>query len=100
MKPSESAPPSSEVADLARLMGLGPKSAQMLIAANIRNVARLRELGSVAAFHAVKQHDARASLNLLWALEGALTERPWQAVAREDRTRLLLALDDLQRADG
>jgi DNA transformation protein len=35
------------------------------------------------------------SLNLLWALEGALTGRPWQVVAKEHRLSLLLALESL-----
>ena len=88
------------MSDLAALPGLGAKSAAMLAAANIRDVAALRSMGAVAAFVAVKRHDARASLNLLWALEGALTGRHWQDVARTERTRLLLALDDYLRADA
>jgi DNA transformation protein len=38
-----------------------------------------------------------ASLNLLWALEGALSNIPWQVVAREHRTSLLLALEQCER---
>jgi hypothetical protein len=40
---------------------------------------------------------ALASLNLLWALESALTGEPWQQVARRHRTSLLLALDDREK---
>ena len=36
---------------------------------------------------------AGTPVNLLWALEGALTGLPWQAVARDHRTSLLLALE-------
>lgn len=86
-------------ATLADLPGLGPKSAAMLADANIRSAAVLRRLGSVAAYLAVKRRDPRASLNLLWALEGAITGRHWQDVAREDRARLLMALDDALRDD-
>jgi DNA transformation protein len=50
----------------------------------------------VAAYAQAKQHNAKVSLNLLWALEGALTGLPWQVVAREHRTSLLLALEQLQ----
>ena len=38
----------------------------------------------------------RASLYLLWALEGALTGLPWQVVAQEHRLSLLLARDALE----
>ena len=80
--------------DPAGLDGLGPKSRVMLAAAGITSVARLRELGSVDAYAQVKRVSPSASLNLLWALEGALTGLHWQVVAREHRTRLLLALED------
>ncbi len=81
---------------LEALQGLGPQSAAMLQAAGIGSPRRLRQLGSVRAFHAVQLAGLRPSLNLLWALEGALTDTPWRDVARTERTRLLLALDDLQ----
>lgn len=69
----------------------------MLVSAGITTHARLRELGAVAAYARVCKADRRASLNLLWALEGALTGLPWQTVAREHRTSLLLALEEHQR---
>lgn len=78
------------------LPNLGPKSQQMLQVAGICTVAQLRKLGSVAAYVKVKNAGAPASLNLLWALEGALTGLPWQVVAREHRTSLLLALEQMQ----
>ncbi len=80
---------------LAALPGLGPKSQAMLAAAGIPDLTTLRRLGSVAAYARVKRSDPRASLNLLWGLEAALTGLPWQTVAREHRTSLLLALDAL-----
>lgn len=79
--------------ELARLPNLGPASAAMLQAAGITTLEQLRTLGSVAAYEQVRRSGARVSLNLLWALEGALTAQPWQTVAREHRTSLLLALD-------
>ena len=78
---------------LSELRNLGLKSQHMLALAGITTVAQLQELGSVVAFARAKQADARVSLNLLWALEGALTGLSWQTVAREHRTSLLLALE-------
>jgi DNA transformation protein and related proteins len=66
----------------------------MLASAGIFSVASLQTLGTVAAFRRVRASVPGASLNLLWAIEGALTDRPWQDVARTERLRLLLALDD------
>jgi DNA transformation protein len=84
-------------ADVASLPNLGPKSREMLATARIRTVAQLRRLGAVAAYVRVRQSSPSASLNLLWALEGALTDTPWQVVAKEPRTSLLLALEQCQK---
>lgn len=79
------------------MRNLGPKSWQMLEAAEIRSAERLREVGAVAAFVAAERTACRPSLNLLWALEGALTDRDWKEIAQQERTSLLLQLDDLRR---
>jgi DNA transformation protein and related proteins len=81
---------------LAELQGLGLKSQAMLTGAGIETVAQLRQLGSVRAYARVRSTGAKASLNLLWALEGALTGLPWQVVAKEHRLSLLLALEALE----
>ncbi|MFN5046906.1 TfoX/Sxy family protein [Roseateles sp.] len=84
-------------ATLAELPNLGPKSAQWLQAVGIEDAAQLRAMGAVAAFVRVRRSGVAASLNLLWALEGAICEQPWQTVARSERTRLLMALEDHER---
>ncbi len=81
---------------IADLPSLGPKSQQMMARAGITSVAQLRKMGSVAAYVKAKRTGANVSLNLLWALEAALTGLHWQEVAREHRTSLLLALDDYE----
>jgi DNA transformation protein len=80
---------------IADLPGLGRKSQAMLADAGINTVTQLRRLGSVRAYAKVKATGSNASLNLLWALDGALTGLPWQVVAKEHRLSLLLALDAL-----
>jgi DNA transformation protein and related proteins len=80
---------------LADLPNLGPKSAHMLAQAGITSVAQLRCMGALAAYVQVLDAGGAANLNLLWALEGALTGLTWQKVAREHRTSLLLALDQI-----
>lgn len=82
---------------LSTVPNLGPKSQAMLAGAGITSLAQLRRLGAVAAYVKVKRSGANASLNLLWALEGAISGMPWQQVAREHRTSLLLALETLER---
>lgn len=85
--------------DLASLPNLGPKSRAALAEAGIDSLDALRRLGAVGAYVAVKTQakSLNPSLNLLWALEGALTQRPWQVVAREDRLSLLTALEAAEK---
>jgi len=83
--------------NIADLPNFGPKSRQMLAQAGIVTVEQLRELGAVPAYVQVR-HVGKVSLNLLWAMEGALSGRHWQDVAQNDRLRLLLELEDVERA--
>ena len=80
---------------IADLQGLGPRSQALFAGAGIHTVSQLRRLGSVRACARVKATGASASLNLLWAMEGALTGLPREVVAREHRLSLLLAMETL-----
>ncbi|QSA97342.1 TfoX/Sxy family protein [Methylococcus sp. EFPC2] len=84
---------------ISDLKSLGPKSQEMLARAGIRSVEQLRKLGSVSAYVLARRANPKASLNLLWALESALSGEPWQEVARTHRSSLLLALEERER-DG
>lgn len=81
-------------ASLEALPNLGPKFAAMLAQAGVRSESALRKAGAVAAFVRVKTAFPEATLQLLWALEGALMGKPWQEVSESDRTSLLMALED------
>jgi predicted flap endonuclease-1-like 5' DNA nuclease len=84
--------------DLAALPNLGPRSAAMLAAAGITTLAQLRRLGAVAAFVRARRHDTAVSLNLLYALAGALDGMHWRQVQRERRLELLTAVEDYEHA--
>jgi DNA transformation protein and related proteins len=78
---------------LAELPNLGPRSQEVLLSVGIGSIEALRQVGAVAAYLMAKRSGANVSLNLLWALEGTITGLPWQVVARDHRTSLLLALE-------
>lgn len=82
---------------IKNLKNLGPQSAKMLAKAGIVSNEKLKALGSVAAFLAVKRAGCSPSNNLLWALEGALTDQDWKEIARKDRLSLLIQLEDAER---
>ena len=89
-----------KTATMADLRNLGDKSQEMLAKAGIKTAAQLKKLGAVRAYARTKAVCPKASLNLLWALEGALSGRDWQDVAESERAGLLMALEDVQRQDG
>jgi DNA transformation protein len=75
------------------MRGLGPRSEALLRQVGIETPEDLRALGAVAAYERLVRAGHAISLNMLWALEGALSGRDWRAVARDDRTSLLAQLD-------
>jgi DNA transformation protein len=81
--------------NIADLPNFGPKSQKMLERAGINSVEQLRKLGAVRAYVQVKSV-AKVSLNLLWAMEGALTDRHWLEVAKNDRLSLLMQLEEMK----
>jgi len=71
------------------LRNIGPKSAALLRAAGIDSVENLREIGAVAAYRRLKfVEPRRVSLNMLWALQGALTDRDWRDIPPAEKARL------------
>ena len=80
------------------LRNLGPRSRDMLAAAGIRTIADLAARGAVRAWDDVRRAGQPASLNLLWALVGALEGRDWREVARHDRPDLLTQIEALSEA--
>jgi DNA transformation protein len=72
-----------------KLRNVGPKSAAWLRQVGIRTQTDLQTHGAVASFIKVKRAGFRPSLNLLYALEGALLGCHWQQVPEARRAVLL-----------
>jgi len=71
------------------LRNIGPKSATLLRAAGIDSAENLREIGAAAAYRRLKfVEPRRVSLNMLWALQGALTDRDWRDIPPAEKARL------------
>ena len=74
---------------LTDLRNIGPASALMLNEVDINNIEDLRAIGAASAFMRVKfQFERHATLHLLWALEGALTDQDWRALDDATKNRL------------
>ncbi len=70
------------------LRNLGPKSGQWLREAGITTIAELERLGPVVVYRLVKQHQPKASLNLLWAMVAGLKGRDWRELSEATKERL------------
>ena len=81
-----------------QILGLGPKSRDMLRAAGISSLTQLREIGSVATYIMVKRAGCKPSLNFLWGLESAISGEHWRDVAKNHRTSLLLSLEEQEKS--
>jgi TfoX/Sxy family transcriptional regulator of competence genes len=77
----------------SKLRNIGPKSAAWLRQVGLRTQEDLVAVGSVEAFVRVKRAGFRPSLNLLYALEGALLDCHWQQLPEARRSELLQAYD-------
>ncbi|WP_168210942.1 TfoX/Sxy family DNA transformation protein [Persicimonas caeni] len=79
--------------NLADARNLGPRSAEMLADAGLLDLQEVRDLGAAECFRRVRMVHPKVSLNLLWALEGAVTDRDWRDI--DDRRKR-----ELRRAVG
>ena len=76
-----------------KLRNIGPKSAAWLRQVGLRTFDDLNSIGAVEAFMRVKRAGFKPSLNLLYALEGALQDCHWQQIPDERRSELVMAAD-------
>ena len=76
-----------------KLRNIGPKSAAWLRQVGLRTFDDLASIGAVEAFMRVKRAGFKPSLNLLYALEGALLDCHWQQVPDARRSELVMAAD-------
>ena len=80
--------------NISELPLLGSASESMLANAGITTAEQLREIGAIETFHLVKKSGCKPSLNLLYALHGALNNLSWrEASAPKIRSQLLMELE-------
>ena len=86
-----------EAADdaIESLRALGPMSRALLARIGVTSVSQLRARDPFDVYVQLKALDKSVSLNMLYGLIAAIEDRDWREVARTDRTRILMRLDDL-----
>jgi len=82
---------------LSALKGLGTKSEALLNKIDVYTRSELEEMGPIRAFNELKEMEGSSvSLNLLYAMVGALENKHWADIAKSERARLLFELEDYQ----
>ena len=76
-----------------KLRNVGPKSSAWLRQVGLHTRADLEAAGPVEAYMRVRRAGFRPSLNLLYALEGALRDCHWQEVPDARRRELVAAAE-------
>jgi DNA transformation protein len=76
-----------------KLRNIGPKSMAWLRQTGVRSLDDLKGVGALAAFVRVKRAGFKPSLNLLYALEGAIMDCHWQEIPDARRSELITAAE-------
>lgn len=74
------------------LPNLGPKSRAWLASIGVTTLDQIEETGPVEIYLRLKELGLPATLNLLWALQGALLGLPWNELPPEMKAELLRAV--------
>ena len=82
---------------LAELDNFGPVSAGWLNAVGVFTRADLAELGAIEAYRILKGHGYPATLNLVYAIEGALRGRGWRDLPAAHKRELRAAAADVAK---
>ena len=90
-------PAAQNLVALAELRNLGPTSVEWLKAIGVRNRRGLEQLGSVDAYRLLKNQGYNASLNLVYAIEGALRDCDWKRLPLKLKAALKARVVDAQK---
>lgn len=83
----------------SKIRNVGPKSAAWLRQIGVRTTEDLNRVGPVEAFLKVKRAGFRPSLNLLYAMAGAMADCHWAELPEERKQELLAALTAAESAN-
>ncbi len=76
---------------ISDLPNLGPSSAKMLSQINVHCLRDIEQLGPVSCFKLLKAANVKVSLNLLYALYGAIHNKPWNRLSQVEKDDLIRA---------
>ncbi len=75
----------------------GPRTRAWLATIGVTTIEDIRRLGPVAIYHVLKEQGYPVSLNLVYALEGALLGVPWNRLPPDVKAELRSAVKGLRQ---
>ena len=83
------------------MRNLGTASAKNLAKAGIDTPAQLHKMGAVDTYLALKFFvGSHVTLNFLWGIEGALTDKDWRDITPERKEELKIAVGHNKESDN
>jgi DNA transformation protein and related proteins len=75
-----------------KIKNIGKVSRQWLYEVDIHTLEDLQKWGALATFRLIQARHPKVSLNLLWALEGAILNVDWRAIPADRKQALKQAI--------
>lgn len=82
-----------------KIRNVGPKSAAWLRQVGVRTIEDLRAVGVIETFLKVKRAGFRPSLNLLYAMQGALDDCHWADLPDGTKASLVQAAESAEKVN-
>ncbi|MBN1755570.1 TfoX/Sxy family protein [bacterium] len=82
------------MSNLSLQPNIGSTIEEKLVAVGIDSIEKLRKDGSIGAYNKLQKSGYRCSLNLLFALEGAIMGIRWHKLSRERKLELQSIFED------
>ena len=80
---------------MKKLRGIGPKSLMLFNKVGIDSYDKFMQIDPFELYKLLKQIDPRVSLNMIYGIIGAQQDIDWRDVAQNQKTQILMRLDDM-----
>lgn len=85
------------ISEIANMNNFGPASEKWLNAIGVFTMSDLVRLGSIHAYRLMKERGFNVTLNMLYAMEGAILGVPWNQVPDRLKAELKTAIGETKK---
>ena len=87
----------AEGRDISELNNLGPRSREWLNAIGIFTLSDLESIGAVEIYRQLRELDYPVTLNLVYGIQGAIMNCPWNQLPPEIRDDLRRQVEEIRK---